>query len=296
MKSLGYQSVHSSEKSDSQFLCATGKHTTKKEDWDSPGESEGRCVRAFSAGAHFLCGQNFGNPIRLAASALAPAASNRGTSRTTDANCPSFNARDFTFAANVSSFPVVSLPFVSVLFHSRPEGRVDVAAHVSECIDVWRLSPCALTAFLNDTSRRHLSNKSKEDSTIQRRELDTVGSYEIRLERLDSRSRCDAQSIRTTASPYKSSIVSTSPPQAVASRRTLECGRCIHRALRVQPCQILYATAASGGSRLAPKVPARFCRSRRCLNWRAPKFQSKTLPHSYALSPRAAFFETLRHE
>jgi hypothetical protein len=36
MKSLGYQSVHSSEKRDSQFLYALVNHTTKKEVWDVP--------------------------------------------------------------------------------------------------------------------------------------------------------------------------------------------------------------------------------------------------------------------
>lgn len=69
MKSLGYQSVHCSENSNSQLLYATVKHTTKKEVVGCPREVRGEYVGALTAGAHFLCGQNFEQADKISVSA-----------------------------------------------------------------------------------------------------------------------------------------------------------------------------------------------------------------------------------
>jgi hypothetical protein len=53
---------------------------------------------------------------------------------------------------------------------------------------------------------------------MRRLALDTTGFHDVRIELLDSRSYCDAQSNRTqVASPYEGSSMSSTPPQAVAS-------------------------------------------------------------------------------
>jgi hypothetical protein len=61
----------------------------------------------------------------------------------------------------LSSFPVVSLLFASAFFHSGLEGGYELQFVYEEDVAVWRISTCALTAFCNNTSPRHLSNKSK---------------------------------------------------------------------------------------------------------------------------------------
>jgi hypothetical protein len=59
MKSLGYQSVHSSEKCDSQLLYATVKHTTKKEVVGCPREVRGRICRGLHRGRALLMWAKF---------------------------------------------------------------------------------------------------------------------------------------------------------------------------------------------------------------------------------------------
>jgi hypothetical protein len=118
MKSLGYQSVHSSENSNSQLLYATVKHTTKKEVVGCPREVRGEYVGALTAGAHFLCGQNFEQADKISVSASWALHFERpGIVANHRHESPLVDNQKFHFCRSAPVSPFIRSPSASALFY-----------------------------------------------------------------------------------------------------------------------------------------------------------------------------------
>jgi hypothetical protein len=157
------------------------------------------------------------------------------------------SAPEISHLPHVSSFPVASLLFVSVFFHSGLEGGVPVAFPVRGgrgCVATFDMRADRLLL-----QHQPAACPTSQKACITRRNLNITNFHGVWHEHLNSVFCCDIQCL------INHSFTRTELCRKHRCKCSLihatSCGRCTQWVLFAQPCQILYATAASGGSRLA---------------------------------------------
>jgi hypothetical protein len=129
----------------------------------------GMCRGVFSAGAHFLCGQKFGKPIRLGTlarltwSKMAPALSQTGGLREPRTRiAPRWMPEISLLPLSLHQARYI-IRLSSRDFSRAPaKGGALLNAHVARGRLCVATSTCALTAFSNDTSQRRAPNKPQD--------------------------------------------------------------------------------------------------------------------------------------
>jgi hypothetical protein len=170
--------VHSSEKSDSQLPLCFRKSHNKERSVGCPREVRGECVRALTAGAHFLCGQNFEQADKISVSAIGPCAPRPGTFANHRRELPLVEDQKFHTCrtAPVSpSFICHLLLHFSITNAAEPLlGAAVLQPTLQRDIYLWRVSTCALTAFVRHLPNRKLRNADYAALKIRDHDFDHV--------------------------------------------------------------------------------------------------------------------------
>jgi len=151
---------------------------------------------------------------------------------------------------------------------------------------LWRVSTCALTAFVNDPSQRHLPNRKSRNADYAARRSGTTALTMCLWRDL---SEC-AASTWTSSQLDRSvlEIILARCKQLPAFLRLKYTGSC-----SPSPAEFV-RYGHERRLQTAPTVPARFCRSLCEVELARSDVPEYDLPHSYALLPSVPWFRINR--